>query len=75
MASTLSFAIIPSDIAHFGPRLGTVSLLRRDGSSVPELKTPGLMTACSRGVVPHLSRDHIKSTAAIRWANIPFESL
>ncbi|KAL6309181.1 tRNA-guanine(15) transglycosylase-like protein [Sparassis latifolia] len=38
------------------------------------MKTPGLIAATSRGVVPHLSRDHVKSTAAIRWVHIPFET-
>ena len=74
-ASILSFTIISPEVAQFGPRLGSISLLRRDGSTIPEIHTPGLITSCSRGVVPHLSRGHVNSTTAIRWANIPFESL
>ncbi|KAK7687992.1 hypothetical protein QCA50_008362 [Cerrena zonata] len=56
------------------PRLGTLSLQRLDGSSTPEIQTPGFITTSSRGVVPHLSRDHVRSTPSIRWTNIPFES-
>ncbi|KAF8162653.1 tRNA-guanine(15) transglycosylase-like protein, partial [Crassisporium funariophilum] len=38
------------------------------------IQTPNLLTATSRGVVPHLSRDHHKLTNAIRWVNVPFET-
>ncbi|GJE86974.1 Queuine tRNA-ribosyltransferase subunit [Phanerochaete sordida] len=57
----------------FGPRLGVLSLQREDGSSL-QIKTPGLITTTSRGVVPHLSRDHTSLTEAVRWVQLPFES-
>ena len=58
----------------FGPRLGLLSLQREDGS-VLQIETPGLITTTSRGVVPHLSRDHTSLTEAVRWVQLPFESL
>lgn len=73
-ACTLAFTL-QNDFAQFAPRLGTLSLQRLDGTSTPEIQTPGFITASSRGVVPHLSRDHVKMTNAIRLTNIPFESL
>lgn len=59
----------------FGPRFGAISLQREDGFVLPEIKTPGLITTTSRGVVPHLSRDHTSLTEAVRWVQLPFESL
>ncbi|KIP09270.1 hypothetical protein PHLGIDRAFT_103075 [Phlebiopsis gigantea 11061_1 CR5-6] len=58
----------------FGPRVGSVSFQREDGTVLPEIKTPGLITTTSRGVVPHLSRDHTIKTKAVRWVQLPFES-
>ncbi|KAI0078488.1 tRNA-guanine transglycosylase [Panus rudis PR-1116 ss-1] len=72
--SALTFSLLPTDLAQFAPRLGSISLHRRDGSFTPEIQTPGFLTTSSRGIVPHLSRDHVHGTQAIRWANIPFES-
>lgn len=62
-------------LGKFAPRLGTVSLRRQDGSEVEDIATPGLITTTSRGIVPHLSRDHVEGTDAIRWAQIHFETL
>ena len=68
----------------FGPRLGSISLLRQtrtpDGSSNESqtqltLPTPTFITNTSRGIVPHLSRDNIRRTPAVRWVNVPFETL
>ncbi|KAL4264272.1 Queuine tRNA-ribosyltransferase-like protein [Pleurotus pulmonarius] len=56
-----------------GTRVGTLTLVRPEGQTIT-IHTPGLITSTSRGVVPHLSRDHCQSTEAIRWANIPFET-
>lgn len=63
------------EMTPFRPRLGTVSVRREDGSLSPEIKTPGLITTTSRGVVPHLSRDHTSATKAVQWIQLPFESL
>jgi hypothetical protein len=52
-----------------GYRLGSVVL------GEIEIVTPGLLVNASRGVVPHLSRDHTTYTESIRWVNIPFETL
>ncbi|KAF9069753.1 tRNA-guanine(15) transglycosylase-like protein [Rhodocollybia butyracea] len=54
----------------FGPRGGKV--LIRNGQIA--IDTPGVLTCTSRGVVPHLSRDNVKRTRAIKWVHIPFES-
>ncbi|KAH8076007.1 tRNA-guanine(15) transglycosylase-like protein [Cristinia sonorae] len=74
--SALAFSLLPSDIAQFSPRLGSLSLRRRDSStsSVIEIKTPNFTTSTSRGVIPHLSRDHVRSIKSIRWTGVPFES-
>ncbi|KAI0670651.1 tRNA-guanine(15) transglycosylase-like protein [Trametes maxima] len=58
----------------FGPRVGTIVLDRGDGASPHQTDTPALLTATSRGIVPHLSRDHIHLTQAIRHIQLPFES-
>jgi hypothetical protein len=75
--STLSFHLScpASDASPFGPRLGRASLKRNNGLSAVEIDTPGLLTTTSRGVIPHLSRDHHRFTEAIRWVLIPFETL
>ncbi|KAF9236047.1 tRNA-guanine(15) transglycosylase-like protein [Melanogaster broomeanus] len=38
------------------------------------METPNILVGTSRGVVPHLSRDHCNSSDAIKWINVPFES-
>ncbi|KIM49902.1 hypothetical protein M413DRAFT_22013 [Hebeloma cylindrosporum] len=75
MTQPASFTFsLTSPTARYGPRLGKIAL-RRPGSTVDlQIPTPGLLTATSRGVVPHLSRDHHRLTDAIRWVNIPFET-
>ncbi|KAF8963764.1 tRNA-guanine(15) transglycosylase-like protein [Flammula alnicola] len=71
--STFSFSL-PSP-TRYGPRIGSI-IFKRPGSTLDpvQIATPGLLTATSRGVVPHLSRDHHKLTNAIRWLNVPFET-
>ncbi|KAI0807293.1 tRNA-guanine(15) transglycosylase-like protein [Fomes fomentarius] len=66
---TPSFAL-----EKFGPRTGTIEIDREDGTPVIQTNTPGLLTATSRGLVPHLSRDHVHLTGAIRHIQLPFES-
>jgi hypothetical protein len=74
--STLSFHLsYPASASPFGPRLGRASLKRNNDSPAVEIDTPGLLTTTSRGVIPHLSRDHHRFTEAIRWVLIPFETL
>ncbi|KZP23473.1 hypothetical protein FIBSPDRAFT_1042913 [Athelia psychrophila] len=63
-----------SSSSRFGPRLGKARLVRTDGSPDLTIETPGLLTTTSRGIVPHLSRDHHRRTAAIRWVGLPFET-
>ncbi|KAI0037026.1 tRNA-guanine(15) transglycosylase-like protein [Vararia minispora EC-137] len=57
----------------FSPRLGAASL-HRPGSADIEVQTPGILTSTVRGLVPHLARDTMRATQAIRWVNVPFES-
>jgi hypothetical protein len=41
-----------------------------------ELDTPALFTTTSRGVVPHISRDHYdRLGGALKWTCVPFETL
>ena len=76
---TFSVSPLPSSspsASHFNPRLGSLTLQRNDATkSTIKLDTPGLLTTASRGLIPHLSRDHVDATAAVRWVNIPFETL
>ncbi|KAJ6558577.1 tRNA-guanine(15) transglycosylase-like protein [Mycena vulgaris] len=69
--ATLTFSLVPG--SRFGPRTGTLTLSRH-GTLASTIYTPGLMVSTSRGVVPHLSRDQHKRTAALRWIHVPFES-
>ncbi|KZT22887.1 tRNA-guanine transglycosylase [Neolentinus lepideus HHB14362 ss-1] len=69
--STLSFLVSSSPSST--SRTGTLRLTRSDGTSL-SLNTPGLVTATSRGVVPHLSPDLCAQTAAVRWVHTSFES-
>ncbi|KAJ3496394.1 hypothetical protein NLJ89_g10491 [Agrocybe chaxingu] len=76
-----SFSFSLATPKRYGPRLGNI-IFRRPGlssSSEPsqaqlEIKTPGILATTSRGVIPHLSRDHQRRTGAIRWVNVPFET-
>lgn len=69
------FASPPSS-CHFNPRLGSLTLQRNDDiKTTIKIDTPGILTTASRGLIPHLSRDHVNSTAAVRWVNIPLETL
>ncbi|KAH9968074.1 tRNA-guanine(15) transglycosylase-like protein [Russula dissimulans] len=71
--STLRFHF-QSAPSTFTPRLGTVTLYRQSEYTSIEVQTPGLITSSSRGVVPHLSSDHIRVSDPIRCIHIPFES-
>ncbi|KDQ54042.1 hypothetical protein JAAARDRAFT_196811 [Jaapia argillacea MUCL 33604] len=73
--STLTFHLDAlASTSTFSPRLGRVILSRPDDSTATDIETPGPITATSRGIVPHLSRDNLRATNAIRWVHIPFES-
>ncbi|KAF7979256.1 hypothetical protein HWV62_42928 [Athelia sp. TMB] len=76
-SSAFSFRLTPPpdpSSPRFGPLLGHARLTRPDGSPDLTIDTPGLLTTTSRGVVPHLSRDHHRAADAVRWVNIPFET-
>ncbi|KAF9473030.1 tRNA-guanine transglycosylase [Pholiota conissans] len=68
--STFSFSL--QSPTRFGPRLGSV-VLKRPSIDI-EIATPGLLATTSRGAVPHLSRDHVRISDAIRWVNVSFET-
>ena len=80
-ATLLSFSLTSPNPTRYGPRIGNIILKRSrdlpDDSSQGHLQipTPNLLTTTSRGVVPHISRDHYKITDAIIWVNVPFETL
>ncbi|KAI0320388.1 tRNA-guanine(15) transglycosylase-like protein [Amylostereum chailletii] len=72
--SSLKISLLnPSDLP-FVPRVGILSLHRHDEETSLDIPTPGFIASTSRGVVPHLSRDHTCDTDAIRWAHVAFES-
>ncbi|KAI6006321.1 hypothetical protein F5J12DRAFT_833689 [Pisolithus orientalis] len=80
----LTFGLQKSCQSRFGPRVGRIILaapreecttnIAIDGTSSVTLDTPNILVGTSRGVVPHLSRDHCNSADAIKWINVPFES-
>ncbi|KAF5317979.1 hypothetical protein D9619_012079 [Psilocybe cf. subviscida] len=81
--STFKFELASPAPQRFGPRLGSVKFRRlpsdetTDVPSYPaqrEILTPGLLATTSRGVIPHLSRDHARGSDAVRWVNVPFET-
>ena len=81
-ATLLNFSLTSPNPTRYGPRIGNIILKRSrdlpDDSSqnhVLQIPTPNLLTTTSRGVVPHISRDHYKLTDAILWVNVPFETL
>ncbi|OAX40573.1 hypothetical protein K503DRAFT_714294 [Rhizopogon vinicolor AM-OR11-026] len=62
---------------QFGPRIGRLCLTQRSdrpSNHTIDIPTPNFLIGTSRGVVPHLSRDHVHSANAISWINVPFES-
>ena len=81
-ATLLNFSLTSPNPTRYGPRIGNIILKRsrdlpEDSSQnhVLQIPTPNLLTTTSRGVVPHISRDHYKLTDAILWVNVPFETL
>ncbi|EPQ50316.1 tRNA-guanine transglycosylase [Gloeophyllum trabeum ATCC 11539] len=72
MYSTIAFTL-ESGKQH-GYRRGILQLKRPDGT-VLEVKTPGFVTATSRGVVSHLTQRLCEQTEAVRWIHATFESL
>lgn len=78
-ATLLNFSLTSPNPTRYGPRIGNIILKRPrdppdDGSHL-QISTPNLISTTSRGVVPHISRDHYKLTDAILWVNVPFETL
>ncbi|KIJ63113.1 hypothetical protein HYDPIDRAFT_182431 [Hydnomerulius pinastri MD-312] len=76
--------VLSSTLPQLGPRLGKLVLTRptrkldetpsSSDTTVLEMETPNILVGTSRGIVPHLSRDHCNSSDAIKWINVPFES-
>ncbi|KAL5478248.1 hypothetical protein ACEPAI_2432 [Sanghuangporus weigelae] len=56
-----------------GPRLGRLTVKKPGGSEI-KIDTPGIITSTSRGVVPHLTRDHVQKADVIRWVHMAFET-
>ncbi|KAI0637254.1 tRNA-guanine(15) transglycosylase-like protein [Trametes polyzona] len=74
MASQPLFApTLPVSGNKFGPRAGTLTF-QRDDSPPQQTDTPALLTATSRGIVPHFSRDHLHLAQDIQYVQLPFES-
>ena len=57
-----------------GPRLGLFCLERTATRAEIQVETPGITVYSSRGVVPHLSRDHVGKSKAVKVIDLPFES-
>ncbi|KII91545.1 hypothetical protein PLICRDRAFT_156720 [Plicaturopsis crispa FD-325 SS-3] len=74
--ATLTFQLTNPAVPKFGARLGRLVLERSHPSPKNEIEilTPGLLTSTSRGVVPHLSQDHVRITRSIQWLSVPFET-
>ncbi|KAG6901829.1 hypothetical protein C0995_007399 [Termitomyces sp. Mi166 len=69
----LRFSLDAGAPTPFGPRTGMLVLSRPSGASI-SLPTPTLLTTTSRGVVPHLTRSHVRSSSAIGLVHVPFET-
>ncbi|KAH9901112.1 tRNA-guanine(15) transglycosylase-like protein [Cubamyces lactineus] len=63
-----------SPTPKFGPRTGSLTIKRNGDEALHKTETPALLAATSRGIVPHLSRDHVQRTRVIRHIQLPFES-
>ena len=79
-ATLLNFSLTSPNPTRYGPRFGNIILKRsRDlsdhNTSHVQIPTPNFLSTTSRGVLPHVSRDHYKLTDAILWVNVPFETL
>ncbi|KAH9857810.1 tRNA-guanine(15) transglycosylase-like protein [Lenzites betulinus] len=74
MTSRPLFTPTSSPSKKFGPRTGTLFIDRDGSATTHETKTPALLAASSRGIVPHLSRDHLHISQAIQHVQLPFES-
>lgn len=72
--TVLNFSLTSPNPTPYGPRIGNI-ILKRSADHHLQILTPNIITTTSRGVVPHLSRDHCKITNAILWINVPFETL
>ncbi|KAH7924918.1 hypothetical protein BV22DRAFT_1065892 [Leucogyrophana mollusca] len=57
-----------------GSAEGSDPPVKQTTEHIIDLDTPNFLSTTSRGVVPHLSRDHCNSMSALRWVHIPFES-
>lgn len=73
-----SLSFRKSSKSIFSPRLGKLTFIRElnNGENhLIEIPTPGILISAPRGVVPHLSRDHVEKSGAVRWLNVPIETL
>jgi len=73
-------SLFSTSLGTFSPRVGKVILRREDPPSVSqatsiEIETPAALTWTSRGIVPHLTRDHVAQSDSAGWVHVPFESL
>ncbi|KAF8513733.1 tRNA-guanine(15) transglycosylase-like protein [Hysterangium stoloniferum] len=76
---SFTFHLRVSSLPKFSPRLGQAVITRpvhRTGDEAEkiEISTPGIICSTTRGVIEHLSRDHVKKTCSIKWVHVPFES-
>ncbi|KAF8892620.1 tRNA-guanine(15) transglycosylase-like protein [Infundibulicybe gibba] len=71
--SSLNFILASPVSSKFGPRLGSL-IIQRPNHPDQKIATPGLLASTSRGVIPHLSRDHYAATSSVQWVHVPFES-
>ncbi|KAL1947553.1 hypothetical protein VTO73DRAFT_13277 [Trametes versicolor] len=74
MATHPLFALAKPAPDKFAPRTGILTIERGDSGGSYQTETPALLTATSRGIVPHLSRDHLYISQAIQHVQLPFES-
>lgn len=86
LSPSLKFRSITPITGSFAPRAGVLSLERDIPSpfthtemapnlALWDLPTPGFFINTSRGVIPHLSWDHVRKMNAIGWVHVPFETL
>ena len=73
-AASFNLTQKPLQNGAFSPRLGRLTVTKAEGHTV-QVETPGFITSTSRGIVPHLTKDHVDRSDAIRLVNMPFETL
>ncbi|EJD01988.1 uncharacterized protein FOMMEDRAFT_141186 [Fomitiporia mediterranea MF3/22] len=50
------------------------SIKKKSNGTEIRVDSPGLIISTSRGIIPHLTQDHVAQMNAIKWVHVPFET-